>query len=89
MARPAGRADPSDTVIGTATLLLPLYPPAIIAKQVADLDRDCGGRLAIGVGVGGEYAADFAAVEVPIERAGQPHGRVDGAAAALLDAARR
>ena len=25
--------------IGTSVLLLPLYPPAIVAKQVADLDR--------------------------------------------------
>jgi probable F420-dependent oxidoreductase len=51
--------------VGTATLLLPLYPPAVLAKQLADLDRAAGGRLAIGVGVGGEYESDFAAAEVP------------------------
>jgi len=51
--------------VGTATLLLPLYPPALVAKQIADLDRASGGRVALGVGVGGEYASDFAAVEVP------------------------
>src|SRR5438067_571416 len=56
--------------IGTATLLLPLYPPALVAKQIADLDRACGGRVAVGIGVGGEYAADFAAVEVPIKERG-------------------
>lgn len=57
-------------VIGTAALLLPLYPPAIVAKQLADLDRAAGGRLAIGVGVGGEYASDFEAVGVPIGERG-------------------
>ena len=36
-------------------LLLPLYPPAIVAKQVADIDRACGGRVVLGVGIGGEY----------------------------------
>lgn len=56
--------------VGTATLLLPLYPPGIVAKQVADLDRASNGRLALGVGVGGEYASDFAACEVPIAERG-------------------
>ena len=56
--------------IGTATLLLPLYPPALVAKQIADLDRSSGGRVALGIGVGGEYPADFGAVEVPIEERG-------------------
>src|SRR5687768_7787511 len=46
-------------VLGTATLLLPLFPPALVAKQIADLDRAASGRLAIGIGVGGEYASDF------------------------------
>lgn len=53
-------------IVGTAVLLLPLYPPAIIAKQIADLDNDCGGRIALGVGVGGEYPAEFAACQVPL-----------------------
>jgi alkanesulfonate monooxygenase SsuD/methylene tetrahydromethanopterin reductase-like flavin-dependent oxidoreductase (luciferase family) len=57
-------------VVGTATLLLPLFPPALVAKQVADLDRAAGGRLAIGIGVGGEYASDFEACGVPIEQRG-------------------
>jgi alkanesulfonate monooxygenase SsuD/methylene tetrahydromethanopterin reductase-like flavin-dependent oxidoreductase (luciferase family) len=58
-------------VIGTAALLLPLYPPAVVAKQLADLDRAADGRLAIGVGVGGEYASDFDAAEVPIGERGE------------------
>jgi probable F420-dependent oxidoreductase len=56
--------------IGTAILLLPLYPPAVVAKQIADLDRASGGRVTLGVGVGGEYPAEFAACGVPIDERG-------------------
>ena len=51
--------------IGTSILLLPLYAPAIVAKQIADLDRATGGRIVLGVGVGGEYPQEFRACQVP------------------------
>jgi alkanesulfonate monooxygenase SsuD/methylene tetrahydromethanopterin reductase-like flavin-dependent oxidoreductase (luciferase family) len=54
----------STVPIGTATLLLPLYPPAIVAKQIADLDNATGGRVILGVGIGGEYPQEFRAVQV-------------------------
>jgi probable F420-dependent oxidoreductase len=57
--------------IGTSILLLPLYPPAIVAKQVADLDRFTGGRVTLGVGVGGEYEAEFRACGVPVKERGR------------------
>jgi probable F420-dependent oxidoreductase len=57
--------------VGTSILLLPLYSPAIIAKQVADLDRASGGRINLGVGIGGEYPAEFRAVQVPVTERGQ------------------
>jgi len=57
--------------IGTSILLLPLYPPAIVAKQIADLDRATGGRLILGVGIGGEYPQEFRACGVPIEERGR------------------
>jgi probable F420-dependent oxidoreductase len=57
--------------IGTSILLLPLYPPAIVAKQIADLDRASGGRLILGVGIGGEYPQEFRACGVPIEERGR------------------
>lgn len=56
--------------VGTSILLLPLYNPAIIAKQVADLDRATNGRIILGVGVGGEYPQEFRACGVPIEERG-------------------
>jgi probable F420-dependent oxidoreductase len=51
--------------VGTAIVALPLYPPAVIAKQVADVDRWTGGRVMLGIGVGGEYPEEFVACGVP------------------------
>jgi probable F420-dependent oxidoreductase len=56
--------------IGTSILLLPLYPPAVIAKQVADLDQLTGGRVALGIGVGGEYPQEFRACGIPVSERG-------------------
>ena len=57
--------------IGTSILLLPLYPPALVAKQIADLDRVSGGRVVLGVGVGGEYPEEFRAMQIPIQERGR------------------
>jgi len=57
-------------VIGTATLVLPWYPPPVAAKRLADIDRACGGRLIVGVGAGSEYPDDFAAAGVPVHERG-------------------
>ncbi|MDZ7734291.1 MAG: LLM class flavin-dependent oxidoreductase [Acidimicrobiia bacterium] len=56
--------------VGSAILLLPLYHPVIVAKQVADLDARSGGRLSLGVGVGGEFPQEFDAVGVPVGERG-------------------
>jgi probable F420-dependent oxidoreductase len=56
--------------IGTAVLLLPLYHPVVVAKQLADLDARSGGRVSVGVGVGGEFRAEFDAVGVPLAERG-------------------
>jgi probable F420-dependent oxidoreductase len=52
--------------VGTAILLLPLYQPVLVAKQLADLDSRSGGRVSVGLGVGGEFAKEFEAVGVPV-----------------------
>ncbi|MFI5047759.1 MAG: LLM class flavin-dependent oxidoreductase, partial [Acidimicrobiia bacterium] len=57
--------------VGTSILLLPLYPPALVAKQIADLDRATNGRVTLGVGIGGEYPQEFRALQVPIEERGR------------------
>jgi probable F420-dependent oxidoreductase len=38
--------------LGTSVIVLPQRQPAVLAKQVATLDRFCGGRLILGVGIG-------------------------------------
>jgi len=56
--------------VGTAILLLPLYHPVLAAKQVADLDAWAGGRVSLGVGVGGEFPHEFAALGIPVAERG-------------------
>jgi alkanesulfonate monooxygenase SsuD/methylene tetrahydromethanopterin reductase-like flavin-dependent oxidoreductase (luciferase family) len=56
--------------IGTSILLLPLYQPVVVAKQLADLDAHAGGRVSVGVGVGGEFVQEFGAVGVPVGERG-------------------
>ena len=48
--------------VGTAILLLPLYHPVVVAKQLLDLDFGSGGRVSVGIGVGGEFRQEFDAV---------------------------
>jgi probable F420-dependent oxidoreductase len=56
--------------LGTSVYLLPLRHPVPVAKQVATLDRMLGGRLELGVGVGGEFANEYAACGVPLRERG-------------------
>ncbi|MEM9650937.1 MAG: LLM class flavin-dependent oxidoreductase [Actinomycetota bacterium] len=51
-------------------VLVPLYPPPLLAKQVAVLDVVSEGRFSLGIGVGGEFPKEFAAVNVPVEERG-------------------
>lgn len=54
----------------SAITLVPLYPAALLAKQVAALDRISHGRFNLGVGVGGEYPKEFEACGVPVNERG-------------------
>jgi probable F420-dependent oxidoreductase len=54
----------------SALTVLPLYPAALAAKMAATLDRVSGGRFDLGIGVGGEYPAEFAACGVPVRERG-------------------
>jgi probable F420-dependent oxidoreductase len=56
--------------VGTSILLLPLYHPVVVAKQLVDLDAHSGGRVSVGVGVGGEYPYEYEAVGVPVSERG-------------------
>ncbi|HEX3751173.1 MAG TPA: LLM class flavin-dependent oxidoreductase [Streptosporangiaceae bacterium] len=67
-------------LVSTLTLL-PLYPMALAAKLAATLDQLSGGRFELGVGVGGEYPPEFAAIGVPVAGRGR---RADEALEVLI-----
>jgi probable F420-dependent oxidoreductase len=68
--------------IGAGVVLLPLRHPSVVAKEFASLDHVSGGRVILGVGVGGEGGKDFTAVGVdPRERG----ARTDEAMRALRE----
>ncbi len=54
----------------TDILLAPAYPPVLLAKQTASLDVMSGGRLTLGLGVGGR-PDDYAALDRPFQRRGR------------------
>jgi len=68
--------------IGAGVLLLPLRHPSLVAKEFASLDYLSAGRVVLGVGVGGEGARDFEAVDIPI---GERGARTDEAMLALRE----
>jgi probable F420-dependent oxidoreductase len=57
--------------IGTAVLLPALREPALAAKQLASIDYLSGGRLIVGIGVGGEIEQEWRAMEVPVTERGR------------------
>lgn len=67
---PSAAALPVLAVAGGATeklrlvssvILLPFYHPTVLAKLTTTIDIATGGRLVLGVGVGGEFPVEFAA----------------------------
>jgi probable F420-dependent oxidoreductase len=51
-------------------VLVPLYPPALLAKLIATLDVISHGRYCFGIGIGGENPKEFDAVGVPVKERG-------------------
>jgi alkanesulfonate monooxygenase SsuD/methylene tetrahydromethanopterin reductase-like flavin-dependent oxidoreductase (luciferase family) len=69
--------------LGFSVMLLGLRAPAWAAKQLATIDALGGpGRLRLGVGVGGEFPAEFEAAGVPVRQRG---ARLDDALTVLPD----
>jgi probable F420-dependent oxidoreductase len=54
----------------TGVYLLPLRHPTTTAKVTSTLDVLSGGRLTLGVGVGGEFPPEFEACGIPVEERG-------------------
>ena len=55
--------------LGTGVVVLPLHPPAVMAKRVATLDALSGGRVILGVGSGWQIE-EYTACGVPYEGRG-------------------
>lgn len=56
--------------LGTGVYLLPLRHPTTTAKVTSTLDVLSGGRLSLGVGVGGEFPPEYEASGVPVNERG-------------------
>lgn len=54
----------------SAITLLPLYHPVLLAKLVTTMDRISSGRFTLGIGAGGDSAADFRSMNVAVEERG-------------------
>jgi probable F420-dependent oxidoreductase len=57
--------------LGTSVILLPLHHPVLLAKTVTSVDVVSGGRIVLGVGVGGENPAEFEATGIPVAERGR------------------
>ncbi len=54
----------------SSIVLAPLYHPVMLAKLAATLDVASGGRLTLGIGIGGEFPVEFQALSVPVKERG-------------------
>ncbi|MGH2895096.1 MAG: LLM class flavin-dependent oxidoreductase, partial [Solirubrobacteraceae bacterium] len=68
--------------LGLSVMLLGLRAPAWAAKILATIDHLSSGRLVLGVGVGGEFPAEFEAAGVPVRQRG---ARLDDALHVIRD----
>ncbi len=55
----------------SSVLLVPFYHPLVLARLTASLDLASSGRLTLGVGVGGEFPAEFEAAGLRVNQRGR------------------
>ena len=55
----------------SSVILLPFYHPTILSKLTSTLDIASGGRLTLGVGVGGEFPVEFQAAGISATQRGR------------------
>ena len=55
----------------SSILLVPFYHPLVLARMTASLDLASGGRLTLGVGVGGEFPVEFEAADLNVRERGR------------------
>jgi probable F420-dependent oxidoreductase len=54
----------------TSIVIAPLHHPVMLAKEAAVVDLASGGRLTMGLGVGGEFPGEFKALNIPLNQRG-------------------
>lgn len=62
-------ADTTHIRVGTGVLVAPWYPPALLARSLATLDRASGGRVDVGLGIGWSLD-EYEAVGAPMANRG-------------------
>lgn len=55
----------------SSIILTPFYHPLVLARTTATLDAASGGRLTLGVGVGGEFPVEFEAAGLRVDQRGR------------------
>ena len=55
----------------SSIILTPFYHPLVLARMTATLDAASGGRLTLGVGVGGEFPVEFEAAGLKVSQRGR------------------
>ena len=55
----------------SSIVLIPFYHPLVLARTTATLDAASGGRLTLGVGVGGEFPVEFEAAGLRVNQRGR------------------
>ncbi|MCI0802091.1 MAG: LLM class flavin-dependent oxidoreductase, partial [Chloroflexi bacterium] len=55
----------------SSIILTPFYHPLFLARTTATLDAASGGRLTLGVGVGGEFPVEFEAAGLKVNQRGR------------------
>jgi alkanesulfonate monooxygenase SsuD/methylene tetrahydromethanopterin reductase-like flavin-dependent oxidoreductase (luciferase family) len=71
--------------VGTCVMLIALRKPVVLAKQLTTLAVLSGGRVDLGVGLGGAYESEWDACEVSMSERGERTERAVVAMRALLD----
>ena len=68
----AGAAAVTSTIGLTSTVMLAtVWPPVLLAKELASIDAMSGGRLTLGLGIGGNRADDFVVEGFPARGLGK------------------
>ena len=57
--------------VASTIVLAPFYHPTVLAKLATTLDIASGGRLTLGIGVGGEYPVEFEAAGLNVRQRGR------------------